>query len=437
MKKGFTLAELLGVIVIISVLLILIVPTIINSITKNKQPAENTGKEIIYNAADQYINANSTKYPKGKSGKYCIPIKKIAEAGYLVSPVKEITTGKDISDKSVMVTIYSTGNTDYEIKEGFDCKEEVSMPLIDFNVNPKGSSWTTKRNVRILYPIVNGNYIARYRIDDGDWINVDIDSKNGGYTDLVFNETSISKKLEARYVGKGGDTPTSSVIKSKINIVNIDSKKPKCQLEVVGTKGSNNWYKSSKVIVRFKDKTDEISGIEDYGLSATNNKDYNKKTSLEHVADGSSFIYYGYVKDKAGNEETCSVTFKKDSVSPHICGSRQKIQNDPEGYGARIFVRACDNISGVNLKNSTAYYCYHGISCGSAANKNCDKNYRIQDRPVANKWKNDWSAPDTNFEIASSLSLNCAKSNNPSFYWKLCDYAGNCMNSYVETRFKF
>ena len=76
MKKGFTLAELLGVIVIISVLLILVVPTIINSITKNKQPAENTGKEIIYNAADQYINANSTKYPKGKSGKYCIPIKK-------------------------------------------------------------------------------------------------------------------------------------------------------------------------------------------------------------------------------------------------------------------------------------------------------------------------------------------------------------------------
>ena len=147
MKKGFTLAEILGVIVIIGILLILIVPTIINRINSSREEAENAGNNIIYDAADQYIREHPDDYPPGKSGRYCIEIKKLIEDGKLAEPVKDVTTGEDISDKSVMVTIYSAGTRDYEIRDGENCEAIAALPMIDFNVTPKGSSWVPKRTV--------------------------------------------------------------------------------------------------------------------------------------------------------------------------------------------------------------------------------------------------------------------------------------------------
>ena len=71
MKKGFTLAEILGVIVIIGLLLILIVPPIINRISGSGDEAQEAENVIIYNAAGVYINEQPEKYQPGKSGKYC------------------------------------------------------------------------------------------------------------------------------------------------------------------------------------------------------------------------------------------------------------------------------------------------------------------------------------------------------------------------------
>ena len=46
MKKGFTLAEILGVIVIIGLLLILIVPTVLNRISTSGDDAKKTENEF-------------------------------------------------------------------------------------------------------------------------------------------------------------------------------------------------------------------------------------------------------------------------------------------------------------------------------------------------------------------------------------------------------
>lgn len=51
-QKGFTLAELLGVIVIISLLLVLIVPGMINRITNSGNTAEETENQLIFDATD-------------------------------------------------------------------------------------------------------------------------------------------------------------------------------------------------------------------------------------------------------------------------------------------------------------------------------------------------------------------------------------------------
>ena len=144
MKKGFTLAEILAVIVIIGLLLILILPPVINRISSSSDEAKETENEFIYSAADIYIREHPEKYPPGKSGKYCILIQELIDDGKLVEPVNDVVTGENLSDKSVLVTIYSTGTKEYEIKEGAECKDIAALPMIDFIIDPVGSAWVKK-----------------------------------------------------------------------------------------------------------------------------------------------------------------------------------------------------------------------------------------------------------------------------------------------------
>ena len=371
MKKGFTLAEILGVIVIIGILLILIVPTIINRINSSREEAENAGNNIIYDAADQYIREHPDDYPPGKSGRYCIEIKKLIEDGKLAEPVKDVTTGEDISDKSVMVTIYSAGTRDYEIRDGENCEAIAALPMIDFNVTPKGSSWVPKRTVEIIWPAIEGTYKARYRINKGEWKYVEIDNKVGGKTELIFDKSSKSTPLEAQYVGEGGETSSNNIISSKINIVNVDSVAPKCSLRLSGTKGTNEWYKSD-VKVDFGDNnknlTDDLSGVEDYGISIKKENTFGKISSQTQKEDTASITYYGYVKDKAGNIGVCESTFKKDATKPTISYTLRKINNGvDEGpaysnqWSQRQIKRKFDpkdNLSGI----ARVEYSYNGTS---------------------------------------------------------------------------
>ncbi len=316
-NKGFTLAEILGVIVVIALLLLLIVPNIINRISESSKDATDTENNIIYNAADQYIKENPDKFPPGKSGRYCITIKELIDDGKLVSPVVDVTTGENIEDKSVMVTIYSTGNTEYEIKEGTECEQSSALPMIDFIVDPKGSEWVKSRTVTIIYPSVDGNFEASHRIDNGDWTR-DTSADDGGRIEIVFDKIST---LEARLKG-------NQIITSKINIVNVDSEKP----EVKGVDVPDTWSNQNKTAVATV--YDGISGVEEYYLSKTNtpptedsegwvNVHYDKgekKISLTNLDEGT---YYLWVKDKAGNisESSDSSQFVIDKIDkvPPTC----------------------------------------------------------------------------------------------------------------------
>ena len=62
-KKGFTLAELLGVIVVIGLLLLLIIPLIINGTKNRENEVEEIQNNIIYEAVSEYMDSDKEKYP--------------------------------------------------------------------------------------------------------------------------------------------------------------------------------------------------------------------------------------------------------------------------------------------------------------------------------------------------------------------------------------
>ena len=80
MKKGFTLVELLGVMVIISLVIAISFPIVIGVIKDKKQESEKYEFEMIENAAKLYAKDNPNSQDKD-----CILISKLQKGKYLKS----------------------------------------------------------------------------------------------------------------------------------------------------------------------------------------------------------------------------------------------------------------------------------------------------------------------------------------------------------------
>lgn len=93
--------------------------------------------------------------------------------------------------------------------------------------------------------------------------------------------------------------------------INKDSEKPTCKLKVTSGKLTDGVYKDEP-IVGFEDVTDKVSDVAAKGVGTT--KNYSQETFA--VTTGGTTKVYGYVKDNAGNENTCSIDIKRPSSEP-------------------------------------------------------------------------------------------------------------------------
>lgn len=113
MKKGFTLAELLGVIVIIAAMALIVLPPVINQISFQEDRIEEATKRIIDEAVYLYIDFNENEYPMVQSDRYCITLDSLIEAGLLERPLfftsgNELDTSKYVETTVVRGSIIST-----------------------------------------------------------------------------------------------------------------------------------------------------------------------------------------------------------------------------------------------------------------------------------------------------------------------------------------
>lgn len=78
---GFTLAELLGVIVLLSLLMLLVFPTIINQMKEGKSQISSAVEQLIFNSAGNYIDGNLNQYPVSSNTTYCFTLQQLVDAG--------------------------------------------------------------------------------------------------------------------------------------------------------------------------------------------------------------------------------------------------------------------------------------------------------------------------------------------------------------------
>ena len=110
-KKGFTLVELLAVMVLLILLILVAYPNFASLSSQSKNKYDNTVCVLIKNAASMYVN-NNPDFTQDK-----VTIDELIKAGYLES---DITDSKGVeverSDSVEVITTVTNGVTEYTYK---------------------------------------------------------------------------------------------------------------------------------------------------------------------------------------------------------------------------------------------------------------------------------------------------------------------------------
>lgn len=179
-KRGFTLLELVGVLVILSLLMLLVFPKLINLIKSSNDTKDDITKNLIYMSVDNYIKDRKDEFLKVDNITYCVTIKNLVDSTDLNEPL-ELDGESIIDTKSVQIT-YNKGFK-YEIVDKEDCAEPVIL--------------CTAKDEATLGNLPTGeyNYGDEYICDVGE----SADSKNLTFYVLDKDENTVSLILGTNY----------------------------------------------------------------------------------------------------------------------------------------------------------------------------------------------------------------------------------------------
>ena len=153
-NKGFTLVELLSVIIILTLIMFLVLPNITNMVKNKETEIDELTFNIIKDATKLYIEDNNKLYKKINGNKYCISLIELVESGYLKENIK--FDGDDIINLKTMqvtyengfiyelvysnscqmtVPTYQNGSVVYfDVKKGYGCTEEEYQKSYDASI---------------------------------------------------------------------------------------------------------------------------------------------------------------------------------------------------------------------------------------------------------------------------------------------------------------
>lgn len=122
-RKGFTLIELIGVIVILSLIIIIGYPLMMSGIESSEENLSEANQQFIFSVTEDYldkyvddVDSEGNNYPRTISNVYCVSTTKLNEQGFLSdSFISKQLEGKEYI---VEVTVISNKNNEYSLKDG-------------------------------------------------------------------------------------------------------------------------------------------------------------------------------------------------------------------------------------------------------------------------------------------------------------------------------
>lgn len=230
-RKGFTLVEMLAVVVIMGLILIVVIPQIQNQLANRKESVHEATLEMIYDAAEDLTSSDPSTFQKvyndeNDRSMYCITLQDLVDAGKLEAPIKNFKNGKEL-DLSYVVraTTNQYNEFEYYFTESTDC--EASSSELVFYYDPILP--TNGGTYPILYP---GMIPVVYK--NGYWVKASV--------------------YEAWYSYKEGENKWA-------NVVTVNAKASTCKNDCIDTaqKHTRSYYE--KAIAGTKISMDDITGM--------------------------------------------------------------------------------------------------------------------------------------------------------------------------------
>lgn len=190
MKRGFTLVELLGIIVVLGVIAVIVTPVIQNTLSQNTETVYNTLIRQIEGYAKDYMTVNTDKLPENDEDTVIVKIGEIKTAGLIQINIKNPKTNYIVSNESY-VTVTKEGNNyryDVCIYDLTDVSEVVAgAPIINL---------TTSSNENIS---IGSNYtletiegVSRQIISEGQEVMM-IDTSISGVYEVYYSKLEDGK----------------------------------------------------------------------------------------------------------------------------------------------------------------------------------------------------------------------------------------------------
>lgn len=328
--------------------------------------SEVNNTKITFEYIGNFYNANNRHYTNGKSDA-TIRVSLIREevSKYKYEIYKKLSTGEDgyvqykISQRDQLIN----STVDIQLKSKDYSEGEYFILVTAYNKSGRASQSIYSDGIYVDKTPPSCNITTTYQKDPNSVQNLwySSKSKNGNNQELGLNKklpisidgdddgSGVNKNsrhifLDSGYytqldngdgtynvgnTNKNGQEYYASIEDNVGNkatcsqIYYVDTELPTCKVNPVSAKDPvNGWYNisstnSAELVIQLS-QLDNVD-ISEYGLTTSSTVTYNKKgEGTQNDTTNKGVNWYGYVKDYAGNTNSCSANFKVDIHAPTI-----------------------------------------------------------------------------------------------------------------------
>ena len=170
-KNGFTLVELLAVIILLFLIITFALPQITNSVNNNRDKTDEVMLEMIKTAAKLYVSDNESRFPKVNGSVYYLPLSELVEEDYLNENIQY--NGVNIKNTKRVTVVYNNG-FEYYVTNLKTCT------LVEGNAKEIGSKYECEVKPGTIYNF----YVLSYNDEDN---NIIYDKSKAVTTNLIMD----------------------------------------------------------------------------------------------------------------------------------------------------------------------------------------------------------------------------------------------------------